>query len=51
MPRHQRNPLTGMPGSRLTLRKWGGAQRALLHHFYEPFPVVEHFQPVALATR
>jgi heme-degrading monooxygenase HmoA len=20
--------------------------RALLHHFYEPFPTVEHFQPV-----
>lgn len=20
--------------------------RALLHHFYEPFPVVEHFDPV-----
>ena len=22
--------------------------RRLLHHFYEPFPVVEHFEPVAL---
>ena len=21
--------------------------RRLLHHFYEPFPVVEHFEPVA----
>lgn len=25
--------------------------RALLHQFYEPFPVVEHFQPVALAAQ
>ena len=23
-----------------------GQWRALLHHFYDPFPVVEHFQPV-----
>jgi heme-degrading monooxygenase HmoA len=23
--------------------------RALLHHFYEPFPSVEHFRPVNLA--
>jgi heme-degrading monooxygenase HmoA len=23
--------------------------RKLLHHFYEPFPVVEHFEPVATA--
>jgi heme-degrading monooxygenase HmoA len=23
--------------------------RRLLHHFYEPFPVVEHFEPVATA--
>ncbi|MGN2639863.1 hypothetical protein ACTD5D_27605 [Nocardia takedensis] len=23
-----------------------GRWRALLHHFYEPFPVVEHFAPV-----
>lgn len=23
--------------------------RALLHHFYEPFPVVEHFEDVARA--
>ena len=23
--------------------------RALLHHFYDPFPVVEHFTPVAEA--
>lgn len=22
------------------------AWKALLHHFYEPFPVVEHFQPL-----
>ena len=22
--------------------------RALLHHFYEPFPTVEHFQPIEL---
>ena len=22
--------------------------RALLHHFYDPFPVVEHYQPVLL---
>ena len=22
--------------------------RRLLHHFYEPFPVVEHFEPVVL---
>lgn len=21
--------------------------RSLLHHFYEPFPVVEHFEPVS----
>ena len=25
--------------------KW----RAALHHFYDPFPVVEHFQPVVSA--
>ncbi len=25
--------------------KW----RAALHHFYDPFPVVEHFQPVLTA--
>ena len=25
--------------------------RALLHHFYEPFPVVEHFEDVAPAAR
>jgi len=24
--------------------------KALLHHFYEPFPVVEHFVEVALAS-
>lgn len=24
--------------------------RALLHHFYDPFPVVEHFEPVAAAS-
>ena len=23
--------------------------KALLHHFYDPFPLVEHFEPVALA--
>ena len=23
--------------------------RALLHHFYDPFPTVEHFEPVATA--
>jgi heme-degrading monooxygenase HmoA len=23
-------------------QKW----RALLHHFYDPFPIVEHFEPV-----
>jgi heme-degrading monooxygenase HmoA len=23
--------------------------RNLLHHFYEPFPVVEHFEPLATA--
>jgi heme-degrading monooxygenase HmoA len=23
--------------------------RALLHHFYDPFPVVEHFETVAMA--
>jgi heme-degrading monooxygenase HmoA len=23
--------------------------RALLHHFYDPFPVVEHFEPVTTA--
>ena len=23
--------------------------RAALHHFYEPFPVVEHFEPVVTA--
>ena len=23
--------------------------RSLLHHFYDPFPVVEHFEPVATA--
>jgi heme-degrading monooxygenase HmoA len=23
--------------------------RALLHHFYDPFPVVEHFEAVSLA--
>jgi heme-degrading monooxygenase HmoA len=23
--------------------------RKLLHHFYEPFPVVDHFEPVATA--
>lgn len=28
----------GSPG----YQRW----RALLHHFYEPFPVVEHFDPV-----
>jgi heme-degrading monooxygenase HmoA len=26
-------------------RRW----RALLHHFYEPFPTVEHFRPVSRA--
>lgn len=25
-------------------QKW----KALLHHFYEPFPVVEHYQPLQL---
>jgi len=25
--------------------------RALLHHFYEPFPTVEHFESVALEPR
>jgi heme-degrading monooxygenase HmoA len=25
-----------------------GRWRELLHHFYEPFPVVEHFDPVPL---
>lgn len=25
--------------------------RSLLHHFYEPFPSVEHFQPVLRAER
>lgn len=25
------------------------AWRALLHHFYDPFPIVEHFTPVAAA--
>jgi len=25
--------------------KW----RALLHHFYDPFPVVEHYEPVFVA--
>ncbi|AAF11196.1 antibiotic biosynthesis monooxygenase [Deinococcus radiodurans R1 = ATCC 13939 = DSM 20539] len=25
-----------------------GQWRALLHHFYDPFPVVEHFVPVTL---
>ena len=24
-------------------RQW----RALLHHFYDPFPVVEHYRPIA----
>jgi heme-degrading monooxygenase HmoA len=24
--------------------------RSLLHHFYEPFPTVEHFDPVSSAT-
>jgi len=24
--------------------------RALLHHFYDPFPVVEHYEPVAGAS-
>ena len=24
--------------------------KELLHHFYDPFPVVEHFEPVNLAT-
>jgi heme-degrading monooxygenase HmoA len=24
--------------------------KALLHHFYDPFPVVEHFTEVALGT-
>jgi heme-degrading monooxygenase HmoA len=24
--------------------------RSLLHHFYEPFPTVEHFGPVSSAT-
>jgi len=23
--------------------------RALLHHFYEPFPTVEHYEPVTTA--
>ena len=27
-----------------------GHWKALLHHFYEPFPVVEHFQAVEPAT-
>ena len=26
-----------------------GEWRALLHHFYDPFPVVEHFESVATA--
>jgi len=26
-----------------------GRWRALLHHFYEPFPVVEHFEEVNLS--
>ena len=26
-----------------------GEWRALLHHFYDPFPVVEHFETVASA--
>jgi heme-degrading monooxygenase HmoA len=26
-----------------------GEWRALLHHFYDPFPVVEHFETVATA--
>ena len=25
--------------------------RALLHHFYEPFPTVEHYEPVVSAGR
>lgn len=25
--------------------------RRLLHHFYEPFPEVEHYEPVATAPR
>lgn len=24
--------------------------RALLHHFYDPFPTVEHFEPVPLSS-
>ena len=24
--------------------------RALLHHFYDPFPTVEHFAPIALTA-
>jgi heme-degrading monooxygenase HmoA len=26
-----------------------GEWRAALHHFYDPFPVVEHFEPVVTA--
>jgi heme-degrading monooxygenase HmoA len=26
-----------------------GQWRAALHHFYDPFPVVEHYQPVVTA--
>ena len=26
-----------------------GEWRALLHHFYDPFPVVEHFETIATA--
>ena len=25
--------------------------RRLLHHFYDPFPVVEHFEPVSLSDK
>jgi heme-degrading monooxygenase HmoA len=25
--------------------------KALLHHFYDPFPVVEHFEPAVSETR
>lgn len=27
--------------------KW----RALLHHFYDPFPTVEHYQPIFTTTK
>jgi heme-degrading monooxygenase HmoA len=54
------------PGTYLLLVQWdsledhtdgfrGSAQyqqwRALLHHFYEPFPVVEHYELVNSASR